>query len=212
MKLRGLGLAAILVLGVGCGADAVESDQVFLDFSTNAVIGGSSNISRFESDKKVEGSGTITMLTPGNIYTIWTVIFNLSSMCGEPNCDLADVAPNVPSKTEIMRAAYGTASAEGTVDYSFTLLEGQMHVEGSTLTPDFGIGFISTVESEIHMVIVDHGAPQPGREAGQRSDYTVGVNCVGGPNMNFCPFVQYAPHYSPNNTKQMQTLPGGHGG
>jgi hypothetical protein len=196
MKLYAVGLASALALSVGCGESAIESEQVFLDFSTNAVKGGNSTMLRYEDEGKVETSGSVTGLTPGHITSVWLVVFNIASACTAPNCGVEDVVPNSPSKSDVMHGQAGVATPGGTMDFSFSVLEGMKSVEGSTLTPDFGIGFTDTQTSEIHLIVVDHGLPIPGREAGQRTNYTIGANCTGGPMMNFCPFIQYAPHYA----------------
>lgn len=200
MKLQAVGLCAVLGLAVGCGDSGVESEQAFLNFSTGALIGGSSVLTRYEDDKKVEGSGSITNLPAGNIITVWLVIFNIATECSPPSCGVEDVAPGVAAKAEVMKADDDIASAAGTMDFSYSILEGMHAVEGSTLADDFNIGLTSLTTSEIHYLVVDHGPPQAGREKGQRTNYTVGVNCTGGPMGNFCPFIQFAPHLAPGDT------------
>jgi hypothetical protein len=192
----------MLVGSAGCGEDATESTNQFLDFLTSEPKGGSTTLLRYEKgEKRVEGSGEIVGLTNGNIHTVWTVIFNDSSKCSAPSCGVDDVAPMAANNPEIIWVDNGVA-ADGKLAFDFTIMEGAKMSVGSTLTPDFGVGLTSVTTSEIHMFVVDHGPPQPGRENGQRTDYHVGVlpngmNCNLGPMGNWCPFILYSPHLAP---------------
>lgn len=205
MKLRTVCFAAVMAGAVGCAGDdeAIESTNQFLDFLTAEPRGGESSLLRYEAEgeKRVEGSATITQLVPGNIHTVWVVIYNEAAKCSPPNCGVEDVAPMNPSIPEILWVDNGVPAADGTLTADFTLMEGAKMAVTSTLAPDFGVGLTSVTTSEIHFFVVDHGPPQAGREAGQRTDYRVGVlpdgsNCNLGPTMNWCPFVQFSPHFA----------------
>jgi hypothetical protein len=213
MMLRTVTLAVVLVGSVGCGDDGLESTNQFLDFLTSEPKGGSTTLVRYEKgEKRVEGSGNITALTPGNIITVWTVIFNDAAKCSPPACSPEDVAPMAANNPEIIWVEHGVPAADGTLAFDFTIMEGAKMSVGSTLAPDFGVGLTSVTTSEIHFFVVDHGPPQPGREAGQRTNYRVGVlpngmNCNLGPMGNWCPFLLYSPHFAVG----AMAGPGGHG-
>jgi hypothetical protein len=117
-------------------------------------------------------------LRPGDVYTIWWIIFNLPEKCSDDDCGQDDVFLmnaegdfildgfgrrqfNRPSIEDIhianMWAAGSIVDEDGTVRF-----EGHLPI-GDTITDVvFGSGLLYPMTAEIHLIARTHGPVQPG--------------------------------------------------
>jgi hypothetical protein len=147
-------------------------------------------------------------LIPGNVYTVWWVIFNnpdgCSAPCGEDDVFILDDEGNVLGPNEEGREAAAISvlwatgvevGNDGVGNFQATLEEGSL--PGQIL---FGGGLMDgkAQEAEIHNVVRDHGPADPVILDAQA--YTFGGGCnnappgTGAPGSYTCADVQFAVH------------------
>ncbi len=148
---------------------AVSTSAVY-QFSDNAEIEGAfSELTRF--DNGVTVTLNTSALVPGEVYTLWWVIFNAPENCSEGACNMDDIFI-IDENGEIARDevgnralnfdalgasnisiqhASGTYSTDGTASMSASLGLGE--VPGIVLGP----GLLDGYSSEVHLVVRTHG-------------------------------------------------------
>lgn len=132
-------------------------------------------------------------LTPGNVTTLWWVIFNNSEFCATPVCTTADF--NNPLVNVSLQYGGGTITgAGGRADFSGYLAEGDN--TGFYLNPMFpnmpnpAPGIVDAKTAQIHVAIRNHGpaSADPAVLALQLTTFTGGCSMA-----NPCATVQAAP-------------------
>ena len=170
---------AIMFLVVG-GAFALTSGDVqakSIRFQTSVmtetgedgmVVPGAATLTR--SKKAISYKINTTELTPGHVYTIWTVIFNRPENC-DGDCSGPDLSVAKVRGSVVFGGSY-IADANGTGNFNDSLAKGsppagiQVNVPAGTAN-----GLINPMKAEIHLVLRTHGAPDATRSIVQLSTF-----------------------------------------
>jgi len=124
--------------------------DVFVFNSDQVIPTGSSALTR--TNHAVVATMDTVGLTPGNVYTVWWVIFNEPQHCASTNCGLGDLP------TPLVRASllWGTGriitDPYGQGQFSAHLVAGSP--EGAV---EFGPGLNNPMKAQIHLVLRNHG-------------------------------------------------------
>lgn len=139
--------------------DEEVSKSKLRNFDDGSLVGRGASTWLRRSDDGVDVRIRSRNLTPGNVYTVWLVIFNtpegcLTNPCGEPDIGNAAATPSV-----IWSGASGVANHAGNLNISGSLSVGNPQGYQQLLTdldaPD--PGFLDAEGAEIHMIVRDHG-------------------------------------------------------
>jgi hypothetical protein len=122
--------------------EGAESD----DFGSTAE--GTSQIRRTANgmslDFDVEG------LTPGNVYSVWWVVFDINGTCAQDNDDFY-----------VLNATGGIANQSGEATFRAHLSNGPVgpaNGEDVLVSAPFGEDFLTALDTHVFSVVVDHGA------------------------------------------------------
>lgn len=148
-------------------------------------------------DDEVEVRVRTSGLEPGNVVTLWWVVFNDRAACDGP-CDDGDLTdPDV--KVDILYADGRIVRGNGRVTLRAELEEND--ITGSVNEGLLGlppVGLLDAEDAEIHVVVRDHGPRIPGLIRLMRT--TFGGGCagvppeLGGGGPNVCADLQFAVH------------------
>jgi hypothetical protein len=183
----------------------VSSSSTYQMTDASMVSGGSSTLARAKGG--ISASLQTSDLEPGNVYTMWWVIFNNPEKCEHPvpgitSCGEGDVfgepLGETPVKVSVQYAAGNIVGETGTANFGAYLQEGELPEQPGQLV--FGPGLINAKKAEVHLVVRDHGPVIPEMEDAQLT--TFGGACtaetdptgVGPIGRNECANVQFAAH------------------
>lgn len=204
-----LALVAVLVTVMAmpaAGAAAVRSTRPVLRIAD--VLGGtpvpvgSSTLVR--TDNGISAQLTSTGLEPGDVVTLWWIVFNDPSECefGFPGASQCGPADHLAGNGEFS-AAYGggrIAGGDGTVSYGSHLRV------GDTSRILEGPGLVDPGNAEVILVLKTHGPAIPDLVSEQISTFGGGCNdqsdappgipghLLGTPGPNDCAEIQVSPH------------------
>lgn len=136
-----------------------------------------------------------TGLTPGNVYTLWFVVFNNPESC-EGGCNGPDLIGNPAVNGTLAFGAGAIAAGDGSITLAGYLQEGDTsgYPDDFPIQPlpgaDTGLAVGNADGAEIHLVVRDHGQPVPGLVSEQL--HTFGGGC----DVNVCQDVQVALHFA----------------
>ena len=105
-------------------------------------------------------------LTPGDVVTVWYVIFNNPGACIDADaqtgarCDLPDLFTGEDIGLSVMWAAGSIVGADGTANWAGHIREGQLNVAHPGLGN--GNGLTDARGAEVHLIVHSHGAARPG--------------------------------------------------
>ncbi len=105
-------------------------------------------------------------LTPGDVVTVWYVIFNNPENCIEagatsgPRCDLPDLFTGKDIGLSVMWAAGSIVGGNGTANWGGHLREGQLNAPHPGLGS--GDGLTDARGAEVHLIVHSHGPARPG--------------------------------------------------
>lgn len=164
---------AVLLIGAIPAHAGQSSTSDVLTFSDGTTV-GSSNLVRTASG--ISASIHTSRLTPGDVVTVWIVVFNDPTACASNPCTMNDRF----NSTVDAHAVYGAGhviGGNGTAGYGLHLNVGDASREdlwgtGPALTDPEG--------AEIHLVLRTHGQKQPGNVSNQIHSANLGCNpqCV----------------------------------
>lgn len=117
-----------------------------------------------------------TGLTPGHAITVWWIVFNQPGNCTHGafglRCGEADLF-EAPVQASVLYAAGHIIGGSGTGNYGATLRTGDT---GGSL---FGPGLVNPWTADVHLILHDHGAVEPGsRSSAIHSFGTCNPDCV----------------------------------
>ncbi len=117
-------------------------------------------------------------LEPGDVYTIWWVIFNLPENCSDDECGQNDVFMmdnennfilDGNNRRQLNRAGIDAAqisilwAAGSIVDEDGTaMFQGRLPIGDTTGDVQFGPGLLNPMGADVHLVARTHGPAQPG--------------------------------------------------
>lgn len=202
-----LGLATFVAGAQNAGEPVVTTSAVsrFSDFTE--VSGASSQLTRFPNG--VTTTLNTSDLVPGDVYTVWWVIFNEPQNCSDGACNLDDLfyieedgsitldeVGNRAMNLDALEAsvvsiqhASGSVSVDGTLSVSASL--GLNNVPGII----YGPGLQDADAAEIHLVVRTHGPAVDGAFEDQLSTFGGGCEPI---DTAPCDDVQYAMHFPVN--------------
>ncbi|NJN83168.1 MAG: heme-binding protein [Caldilineaceae bacterium] len=144
-------------------------------------------------------------LTDGNAYTVWAMVFNNPEACSEEGCAASMDDPAVETALFYVTGDFvedgDDANLSGFVaagDSSIDMMPGMMAMMGAD-APEEGVGLLNPTGAEVHLILLDHGAPIEGIEEEQIT--TMMAGCREGENAfdpamgpGFCPQAQVSMH------------------
>ena len=153
-----LGWAGAEIAAAGSSAEAQDASVNWHPNSgngTGVVQGARAQLVR--TDGNVSASLHTNNLNPGNVYTLWWIVINNPEECGVSPCTAGDVLSN----TYALQAdvTYGGGIVAG--GSGMGTLSSHLSV-GDLSNSWFGYGFQDARNSEIHLVVNDHGPKIPG--------------------------------------------------
>lgn len=95
-------------------------------------------------------------LTPGNVYSLWFAVFNKTENCKATPCSISDFVDNAATEPDVGYADGLVAGADGTARFLAYIPKGKLKQNW------YGNGFHNADNSEIHLVVHDHGKILPG--------------------------------------------------
>jgi hypothetical protein len=171
-------LTAISVFAAGPTSTSVRS------FADGSVVAGSS-ASVVRSGAGVSATLSTERLSPGDVVTMWWIVFNHPENCAGPSsahpfqCGASDLG-NPAVEASVLFATGRVISETGSGDYGAHLSV------GDTRGALFGPGLLLPKTAHIHLVLRDHGAADPSRLGLQLHSYDVcSPTCV---NVQFAVF------------------------
>jgi hypothetical protein len=183
----------------------VTSSSTYQMTDASMVSGGSSTLVR--TKEAISASLQTSDLEPGNVYTMWWVIFNNPEKCEHPisgitSCGEGDVLGQplgeTPVQVSVQYAAGNIVGETGTVNFGAYLQEGELPEQPGQLV--FGPGLINAKKAEVHLVVRDHGPAITGMVEDQLTTFGGGCTAetdptgVGPIGPNECADVQFAAH------------------
>jgi hypothetical protein len=183
----------------------VTSSNIYQIPDASRVSGGSSTLVR--TQEAISASLQTLDLEPGNVYTMWWVIFNNPEKCEHPipdisSCGLDDVLGQplgeTPVQVSVQYAAGNIVGETGTVNFGAYLQEGELPEQPGQLV--FGPGLIDAKKAAVHLVVRDHGPAIPGMVEDQLTTFGGGCTAetdptgVGPHGPNECADIQFAAH------------------
>jgi len=99
-----------------------------------------------------------TMLTAGNAYTLWWIIFNNPAACDPAGCSDADFG-TAEVEASVLNATGRVVGADGNGTFNAFLPVGFMHTNtpSGNIRHAFGPGLQNVAGAEVHVVIRSHG-------------------------------------------------------
>lgn len=173
-------LCVASVLGWAPSAGATPHHADVLTFADQSVVGASS-LGR--NERGINASVATSGLTPGDVVTVWIVVFNNPGACTSSPCSADDRFVDEVDA----HAVYGgghVIGGSGRAGYGLHLAVGDdsredLWGDGPALTDPFG--------AEVHLVLRTHGQKQPGNVDDQIHTANEGCNPA-------CTNVQYSVH------------------
>lgn len=156
-----LGMAVLLVVtatAVTASASNKYHSRIYTTGDQDVVHGAKAQLST--NNDKITMSVNTKELTPGDVVTVWWIIFNNPEECangtpGIANCAAPDLF-NPAVQAEVLFADGAVIEQNGKGKYSAELYQG--------FVPRgwFGNGLLSPTGAEVHLVIRTHGQAIPG--------------------------------------------------
>jgi len=144
-------------------APQISSTDVFTFFLPDGTAAAGDIVGTAELQRAASGVAVridTTMLTPGNAYSVWWIIFNNPGACDPSGCSDADFGITAV-EASVLNATGRVADANGNGDVSFNafLPVGFIHTAPASgnLRQPFGPGLQNVQGAEIHLVIKSHG-------------------------------------------------------
>jgi len=164
--------------------ESTETYPVFWLQDLSEVDGAGARLTRNEGG--VSFSLETKGLAPGDVVTVWWLIFNDPDGCENPfppfgsTCDLpdlfvdvpVDLTPNPEVNPAVMLATADFVGDGGDMEFSGNLSVGQITSE-HPLLPD-GPGLVNATGAEIHLIVRTQGPPVQGRVEEMLSTYEGG--------------------------------------
>lgn len=173
----------------GAGGASTTDTQNLVDFHTGAPLTGESHLTRTADSVLVvvEAEG----LVPGDVHTLWWVVFNnpdgCSAPCGEDDIFLPNGDLNVPgvmaAEIGIGNASGNIAKADGTIELGGHLAQGDTEAgNGHQILFAAGLAGDSLLtaapaDAEVHVIVQSHGKARGGPELLEQLSY-VDANCT----------------------------------
>lgn len=205
-------LALMMIAGVAVAAGHLQPSNTDTQdvywFADGSSTGGESNLTR--TDGMVLASVEAEGLTPGDVYTVWWVVFNNPDACSAPGCGEDDIfAGGNPANglnvagveaagIGVGNATANIAKANGTAEFGARLKRGDTASDHQILFPaglefdeDGNPGPLLTAsgnDAEVHLVIQSHGQARGGPQLLEQLTY-VETGCT-----PFCEDVQFTVH------------------
>ena len=196
-RLTTIGICAgflTLVIGVNAAAQSGGSGKVRTSIAKVVTFGGNivipqAGASLSKNNEGVFAEISTSSMAPGEVATLWWVLFNNSSQCATPGCSPPDL--NNPSVNGSLQFGGGAiVGANGRADFG-----GFLELNDNTgfyLLPQFpnmpnpAPGLVNTKDAEIHLVIRKHGpaSADPGTLEQQLTTFTGGCSVVPNPCAN----------------------------
>lgn len=206
LSIFGIALVALMMIaGVAVAASHLipsnTDTQNVYRFDDGSDTGGDSNLTRTEGMvlATVEAAG----LTPGDVYTVWWVVFNnptaCSDACGEDDIFLGGDPANGLNLAQVTAAKIGVGNATGSVakadssaEFGAVLKRNDTSGAHQILFPaglDGGALLVASGnDAEIHLVIQSHGQARGGPQLLGQLAY-VETGCT-----PFCEDIQFTVH------------------
>lgn len=195
-KLGILALVIVTAFGVvaaPAGAAADHSTRPVIGLADFGVVGSSSLV---RTDRGVSVTLETTALTPGDVVTMWWVVFNNPGACTSGITGLSMCGPldeqNAAAQPSILPAAGRIVDDGGTAEYGAHMKVGD--TSGALL----GSGLLDAHQAEVILVLRSHGPKIP--ELVSEMLRTFGAGCknappgTGTPGPNDCGEVQVSVH------------------
>jgi hypothetical protein len=184
----------VLVSMFVCGsavADTQEADVLW--FVDASLTGGTSYLTRTADTILV--TVDVRGLPPGDVVTLWWVVFNNPGSCMDPGCSGADLNPDgiMAAQIAVGNATGNVVKSDGTLELGAILREG-MNEDGHQVLFNAGPTGVSLLnaggasQAEVHLVVQLHGHGRGGKELrAQLAEFE--ANCTPS-----CVDVQFAVH------------------
>jgi hypothetical protein len=197
-------LAIMMVASVAVAAGHLQpsttdvQDTLWFADETNA--GGKSILTR--TDTMITSTVEAANLVPGNVHTIWFVVFNNPGACSGGECGEDDIfdGPDlneegiVNAQIGIGNATGNIAKADGTAEFGGVLRSGDYAATGHQLLFPAGLEGDellldgNTEGAEVHIIIQDHGNARGGPQLLNQLSY-VDTGCT-----PYCADIQFSVH------------------
>jgi len=152
-----LGWAGAEIAAAGSSAEAQDAIVNWHPFSGNSGVVGGARAQLVRTDGGVSASLHTNSLNPGNVYTMWWIIVKNPDECAGDTCTAGDVLFNTDAlQADVTYAGGIVAGGSGMGTLSSHLSVGDLSNSW------FGNGFQDARNSEIHLVVNDHGPKIPG--------------------------------------------------
>jgi hypothetical protein len=197
-------LALMMIAGVAVAAGHLQASNTDTQdvywFADDTDTGGDSFLTR--TDGMVLATVEAAMLTPGDVHTLWFVVFNnpsaCSDACGEDDIfDGDDLNADGIAEAQIAigNATGNVAKADGTAEFGARLKSGDDSGGHQILfvPADFGgegdhLLNVSGNDAEVHLIIQTHGQARGGPQLLNQLTY-VDTACT-----PFCADIQFTVH------------------
>ena len=180
-------------------AAASMSTTDVLTYADMAAV-GTSRITR--TNNGVSFQLTTTGLAPGEVHTLWMVVFNTPEGCSDPGCGIDDLG-NDDAVADVLYAAGTIVGQSGRASFAGHRRQGD--ASGSILGEWLGLptpGLVNAMGAEIHFVVHTHGPLIPALTAEMLHSFNAGC----GP--EFMPGLPPVPEslgtYGPNTCADVQ--------
>lgn len=185
--------AALAVAAAPAGAAADRSSRPVLSLADFAVRGTSTLV---RTERGVSVTLQTTGLMPGNVVTLWWVVFNRPEACVHPLPGLSPCGPldeqTAAAQPSILAATGRVVGGDGSAGYGAHL------AVGDTSDALLGPGLLDAGRAEIILVLRSHGPKIP--ELVSEMLHSFGAGCddappgTGTPGPNDCREVQVSVH------------------
>jgi hypothetical protein len=172
--------AAVLALQVPGEARLSSSERITTSpvYWGDAVVGTSTLV---RTPKGISFTYHTSGLVPGQVVTLWIVVFNHPEACNQHPCvDEENIFFNPPVQGDFLLGAGHVIGGSGIGNFGGHLRVGDTSQSGRAEVDGISFGLLDPMNAEIHMALHSHGPAVPGRTLkAQLSSFLGG--CVGGP-------------------------------
>lgn len=175
-----------------CGFAAADTDSQPVGwFADGTPAGGTSHLTR--TADAVFLTVDVQELPPGDVVTLWWIVFNNPALCATTPCSEADFAETPAVQIAVGNASGNVVKSDGTLELGAVLREGENEDGHQVLFNAGGDGESllnagGASQAEIHLVIQSHGQGRGGKKLLEQLAYFE-ANCTPA-----CVDVQFAIH------------------